>query len=69
MENCIGTVPIHLKMTLTAREAAEYSNIGINKIDSMLRTPNCPFVLVRRDKESWSSAGSLNSTSVEKLVI
>ncbi|WP_417074364.1 excisionase [Hominenteromicrobium sp.] len=22
-----------------------YSNIGINKIDSMLRTPNCPFVL------------------------
>ena len=37
--------PIHLKMTLTAREAAEYSSIGINKIDSMLRTPNCPFVL------------------------
>ncbi len=24
---------------------AEYSNIGINKIDSMLRSPNCPFVL------------------------
>ena len=45
MENCIGTVPIHLKMTLTPKEAAEYSNIGINKIDSMLRTPNCPFVL------------------------
>ena len=45
MENCIGTVPIHLKMTLTTKEAAEYSNIGINKIDSMLRTPNCPFVL------------------------
>lgn len=22
-----------------------YSNIGINKIDSMLRSPNCPFVL------------------------
>ena len=38
-------VPIHLKMTLTAREAAEYSNIGINKIDSMLHSPNCPFVL------------------------
>ena len=45
MENCTGTVPIHLKMTLTTKEAAEYSNIGINKIDSMLRTPNCPFVL------------------------
>ena len=27
------------------KEAAEYSNIGINKIDQMLRTPNCPFVL------------------------
>ena len=44
-ENSIGKVPIHLKMTLTAKEAAEYSNIGINKIDSMLRSPNCPFVL------------------------
>ena len=45
MANCTGTVPIHLKMTLTTKEAAEYSNIGISKIDSMLRTPNCPFVL------------------------
>ena len=44
MDNIL-TVPIHLKMTLTAREAAEYSNIGINKIDSMLKQPNCPFVL------------------------
>ena len=41
----IEKVPIHLKMTLSIREAAEYSNIGINKIDSMLRSPNCPFVL------------------------
>ena len=39
------SVPIHLKMALTIREAAEYSNIGINKIDSMLRAPNCPFAL------------------------
>ncbi len=38
-------VPIHLKTTLTIREAAEYSNIGINKIDQLLKTPNCPFVL------------------------
>ena len=45
MEDKISTIPIHLKMTLTAREAAEYSNIGINKIDSMLRAPNCSFVL------------------------
>ena len=33
-------LPIHLKMLLTIREAAEYS-----KIDSMLKQPNCPFVL------------------------
>ena len=41
----IEKVPIHLKVVLTIREAAEYSNIGINKIESMLRQPNCPFVL------------------------
>lgn len=45
MEKEICKVPIHLKTTLSIREAAEYSNIGINKLDSMLRTPNCPFVL------------------------
>lgn len=38
-------MPIHLKMTRTIKEAAAYSNIGINKIESMLRSPNCPFVL------------------------
>ncbi len=38
-------VPIQQKLTLTIREAAECSNIGINKIDHMLRSPNCPFVL------------------------
>ena len=38
-------VPIPQKMTLTIHEAAEYSNISINKIDQMLRAPNCPFVL------------------------
>lgn len=38
-------VPVHLKMVLTIKEAAEYSNIGVNKIDAMLKTPNCPFVL------------------------
>ncbi len=45
MSENLQTVPIHEKVTLTIREAAEYSNIGINKIDSMLRSPNCPFVL------------------------
>ena len=43
--NKIERVPIHLKLALISKEAAEYSNIGINKIDSMLRSPNCPFVL------------------------
>lgn len=38
-------IPIYRKMTLTIREAAEYSNIGINKIDAMLKQPGCPFVL------------------------
>lgn len=42
---CEEKVPIHLKAALTVREAAAYSNIGINKLDSMLRALNCPFVL------------------------
>ena len=45
MDNNTEKVPVHLKVLLTIREAAEYSNIGINKIDSMLKKPNCPFVL------------------------
>ena len=39
------SVSIHLKLTLSIKEASEYSNIGINKIDAMLKQPNCPFVL------------------------
>ncbi len=38
-------VPVENKLALTVREAAEYSNIGINRLDRMLREPNCPFVL------------------------
>ena len=38
-------VPIWEKINLTVREAAEYSNIGINKIDNMLNEPMCTFVL------------------------
>lgn len=38
-------VPIDKKVALTIAEAAEYSNIGMNKIDSLLKTPGCPFVL------------------------
>lgn len=39
------SLPIDHKMLLSIREAAEYSNIGINKIDDLLKQPNCPFVL------------------------
>lgn len=38
-------LPIDWKMLLSIREAAAYSNIGINKIDELLKQPNCPFVL------------------------
>lgn len=44
-------IPIPQKVTLTIREAAAYSNIGINKIESMLRLPNCPFVLFVGNKK------------------
>lgn len=38
-------VEIKDNVTLMIREAAGLSNIGINKLDSMLRKPNCHFVL------------------------
>ena len=41
----IQTVPIQNKVALSIREAAEYSNIGINKLESLLRSPRCPLVL------------------------
>lgn len=46
MENSkVERIPIYRKMALTIREAAAYSNIGINKIDELLKQPGCPFVL------------------------
>lgn len=39
------SIPITDKILLTIKEASEYSNIGINKINDLLRSPNCPFVL------------------------
>ena len=60
----IQNVPIQCKMTLTIREAAEYSNIGINKIDSLLKMPNCPFVLYIGT--NWSREWKLNSIFAEK---
>ena len=41
----VTSLPIDRKMLLSIREAAEYSNIGTNKIDELLKQPNCPFVL------------------------
>ena len=38
-------VPINEKLLLPIKEAALYSNIGINRIDAMLREEGCPFVL------------------------
>ena len=44
-------VSIKDKVLLTVKEAASYSNIGINKLDSLLRDPNCPFVLFEGTKK------------------
>ena len=38
-------VPIGEKVMLTKEEAAEYSHVGINKLEELLKIPNCPFVL------------------------
>lgn len=46
LNNVVTTeVPIWEKINLTVKETAEYSNIGINKIDNMLNNPMCTFVL------------------------
>lgn len=34
-----------MKALLTKEEAAVYSHIGLNKLDEMLKRPNCSFVL------------------------
>ena len=48
--NCINMkeklkVEIKDKLNLTVEEAAAYSNIGICKLNEILKKPNCPFVL------------------------
>lgn len=40
-----GKVPIWEKLNISIEEAAEYSNIGINKLYEMTNEPSCPFVL------------------------
>lgn len=37
--------PISQKCALTIEEAADYSNIGQNKISELLKNPRCAFVL------------------------
>jgi excisionase family DNA binding protein len=41
----IEKIPLWEKANLTIEEAAEYSNIGQNKISALLKMPRCPFVL------------------------
>ena len=38
-------VPIYYKQNLTLEEAAEYSNIGINRLTMLIKQPSCNFVL------------------------
>lgn len=38
-------VPIFQKQNLTLEEAAEYSNIGINRLTMLIKEPTCNFVL------------------------
>lgn len=37
--------PIYQKQNLTLKEAAEYSNIGINRLTMLIKEPTCNFVL------------------------
>ncbi len=39
------TIPASEKIALSIKEASEYSNIGINKIEDLLKDPRCKFVL------------------------
>jgi excisionase family DNA binding protein len=41
----MNKVPIWEKANLTVAEAAEYSNIGINKLYEMVNNPLCDYVL------------------------
>ena len=57
-------LPIDRKMLLSIREAAEYSNIGINKIDELLKQPNCPFVLFVGTKKLVKRSGAHQSFQI-----
>ena len=38
-------IPIYKKLLLTKEEAAAYSHLGINKLEALLKVPNCSFVI------------------------
>ncbi len=44
-------IPFWHKLTLTIKEAAAYSNIGINRIEDLLKQPKCDFVLYVGNKK------------------
>lgn len=44
-------MPFWYKLNLTIREAAAYSNIGINRIEELLKQPKCNFVLFVGNKK------------------
>lgn len=44
-EKDLERVPIWEKVTLTVREAAAYSSIGVIKLYNLLNEPGCKFVL------------------------
>ena len=51
VEKKLLEMPFWLKLTLTIKEAAAYSNIGINKIEELLKQPKCNFVLYVGNKK------------------
>lgn len=51
MEAKVLEIPFWFKMTLTIKEAAAYLNIGINKIEELLKRPKCDFVLYVGNKK------------------
>lgn len=44
-------IPFWNKLNLTIKEAAAYSNIGINRIEELLKQPKCNFVLYVGNKK------------------
>ena len=62
MSEANNSVPIHLKVTLSIKEANKLTEIGINSIENRLREPNCSFVLLVGKKKMIKHKGCLNKT-------